>query len=943
LIVALRDALALAAGLAMAPAAGAMAATVPGGFQDSVILSGLNQPTTVAFAPDGRIFVAEKSGLVKVFDGPGDTTATIFADLRTKVHDFWDRGMAGLALHPNFPTTPYVYVTYTLDAPIGGTPPVWNDGCPTPPGPTGDGCVVGGRLSRLQANGDVMSGPEQVLIEAWCQQFPSHSVDGVIFGGDGALYVSAGEGANFTGPDYGQFGTPLNPCGDPPAGVGGMQTPPSAEGGALRAQSPRRLPGEAAVLNGTVLRLDPITGQALPDNPFVGSGIPNAERIIAYGLRNPFRLAPRPGTNEIWVGDVGWNAWDEIDRIADAGDATIENFGWPCYEGLAQQESFRAVNLDQCRTLYQQAGIVTAPFFSYRIGQSINGGEDCGTGGNTISGLAFYGGGSYPTLFDEALFFSDYSRGCIWAMLPGGDGEPDPNQRVTFATQVNTPVDLKIGPQGDLFYVSFNAGQVRRVQFFGNGQPPLAVIASDVQNGQLPLTVHFDGGGSSDPDSGSPLTYAWDLDGDGQFDDSTAVAPQFTYTQAGTVNVRLRVTDVQGLSTTAALAITPGNSAPTATITAPLATTQWQVGSIITFAGSATDPEEGLLPAVRLSWAIIMHHCSQESCHLHPVQEYVFISGGSFTAPNHEYPSFLEIRLTARDSGGLSDTRSVFIQPRTVSLTFQSGPSGLALAVGSESLATPFTKTVIVGSTNTVSAPSPQSLAGASYGFTSWSDGGAISHSFVAGSLPATLVATFTCASGCGPIPTPEPPHQLNGVLQYYRGARPVGGAAVDLLGSSSVTASSGSAGQYGFSNLVGGTWQVAARKAGDRRGAVSALDAAYVLQAIAGRRVFDAQQTLAADGNGDGVISMVDAVRILELSVGGLAQLPSAQLCGSDWLFAPAPAGAPNQTLLQPAFAGGGCVRGAITYSPLAGDPTGQNFQAILLGDPTGNWRPAP
>jgi glucose/arabinose dehydrogenase len=941
--VTLRNVLALAAGLATASAGGALAATLPGGFQDTAIISGLNQPTSVAFAPDGRIFVAEKSGLIKVFDGPDDDTATVFADLRTNVHDFWDRGMTDLALHPNFPATPYVYVIYTLDAPIGGTPPLWNDGCPTPPGPTSDGCVVGGRLSRLRATGDVMSGSEEVLIEAWCQQFPSHSVGSITFGADGALYVSAGEGANFTGPDYGQFGTPLNPCGDPPGGVGGMQTAPTAEGGALRAQSPRRLPGEPAVLNGSVLRLDPITGQALPDNPFVGSGIPNAERIIAYGLRNPFRLTARPGTNEIWIGDVGWNTWDEINRIGDAGDATIENFGWPCYEGPAQQESFRAVQLDQCRTLYEQPGGVTAPVFSYRIGQSINEGEDCDTGGNTVSGLAFYVADSYPTLYDDALFFSDYSRGCIWAMLPGADGEPDPNQRITFGTQVNTPVDLKVGPQGDLFYVSFNAGQVRRVQFFGNGQPPLAVVTSDVQNGPLPLTVHFDGGDSSDPDSSSPLTYAWDLDGDGQFDDSTAVAPQFTYTQAGAISVRLRVTDAQGLSATAALLITAGNSAPTATITAPLASAQWQVGSLITFAGGATDPEDGTLPAVRLSWAVIMHHCSQESCHLHPVREYEFVSGGSFTAPDHEYPSFLEIRLTARDSGGLTDTRSVFIQPRTVALTFQSVPSGLALAIGSSSLATPFAKTVIVGSTNTISAPSPQSLAGAVYDFASWSDGGAMSHSYVAGSMPATIVASFTCASGCGPPPTPEPSHQLSGALQYYRDARPVGSAVVELLGASSVTATSDGAGQYSIPNVAGGSWQVVPRKAADWRGAVGALDAAYVLQAIAGRRILDAQQTLAADANGDGVISMIDALHILQLSVGSRAQLPSAQLCGSDWLFSPSPAAAPNQTLVQPAFGGGACVRGSIAFSPLVGDPVNQNFQAILLGDATGNWHPGP
>ena len=84
------------------------------------------------FAPDGRIFVAEKPGGIKVFDGVGDTTPTTFANLRTKVNHNWDRGLLGLALDPDFPAKPFIYVLYTYDAPIGGTAPTWNDQCPTP-------------------------------------------------------------------------------------------------------------------------------------------------------------------------------------------------------------------------------------------------------------------------------------------------------------------------------------------------------------------------------------------------------------------------------------------------------------------------------------------------------------------------------------------------------------------------------------------------------------------------------------------------------------------------------------------------------------------------------------------------------------------------------------------------------------------------------------------
>jgi hypothetical protein len=100
------------------------------------------------------------------------------------------------------------------------------------------------------------------------------------------------------------------------------------------------------------------------------------------------------------------------------------------------------------------------------------------------------------------------------------------------------------------------------------------------------------------------------------------------------------------------------------------------------------------------------------------------VASGSFTAPDHEYPSYLELTLTATDSGGLTGTRTLRLDPRTVVLSFQTTPGGLRLAVnGTHSTAT-FTRTVIVGSTNTVSAVTPQPKGGKSYTFVSWSDGG---------------------------------------------------------------------------------------------------------------------------------------------------------------------------------------------------------------------------
>jgi glucose/arabinose dehydrogenase len=283
-----------------------------------------------------------------------------------------------------------------------------------------------GRVSRLTAAGSVMQpGSESVFVENYCQQFPSHSIGTIAFGADGALYVSGGEGANFDFSDYGQKGFPdKNPCGDPPVDVGVLQTPPTAEGGALRSQD-ILTSGDPQTYDGTVIRLDPNTGAAMPDNPLVGGAVSDDDPIIAYGLRNPFRMALRPGTNEIWLGDVGSVVWEEIDRIANTGDMAIENFGWPCYEGVGAAGGFQSLGLNLCKSLYTSPGAVTDPYFTYNHGDKVVPDEPCSTGSSAVTGMAFYGTGSYPASYEGALFFSDFARSCIWAMPLGPDGEPD--------------------------------------------------------------------------------------------------------------------------------------------------------------------------------------------------------------------------------------------------------------------------------------------------------------------------------------------------------------------------------------------------------------------------------------------------------------------------------------------------------------------------------------
>ena len=725
------------------------AATLPAGFSESVVFSGLVNPTVVEFAADRRVFVAEKSGLIKVFDGLSDTTPTTVADLRTSVHNFWDRGLLGMALHPEFPSTPYVYVLYTHDAAIGGTAPRWGaagasaDGCPSPPGATGDGCVVSGRLSRLQISGSTATS-ETVMLEDWCQQYPSHSVGALAFGADGALYVSGGDGASFTFADYGQDGSPVNPCGDPPGGVGGVLTPPTAEGGALRSQDVRTR-ADPTGLDGTILRIDPMTGAGLPDNPYASYASANARRIFATGLRNPFRIAVKPGTSQVYAGDVGWNTFEEINKVSGGS-----NFGWPCYEGGARHASYDGLNLDICENLYAAgSGAVTAPMYAYNHSAKVVAGETCGTGSSSIAGLTFStGAGNYPAKYDGALFFADYSRNCIWAMPSGTNGEPDPTRIETLVAGASGPVNLTMGPDGNLYYPDFNGGRIIRVNYTDGNQAPVARITADPTSGQAPLTVNFDGRGSSDPE-GSALTYAWDLDGDGAYNDATTATASRTYA-AGEHTVRLRVTDPGGASDTASATIhadSATNTPPTATIDAPAAGTTWRVGDVISFSGTGTDAQDGALPGSSLSWSLTMQHCPT-TCHAHPgLLGNVTGRTGSFTAPDHEYPAHLELSLTVTDSGGLSDSETLRLDPRTVALTFQTNPGGLKLQTvavgGSTTQATPFTKTVIVGSKNTLVAVTPQTVRKTTYHFKSWSDGGAATHDIIAPATATTYTATY--------------------------------------------------------------------------------------------------------------------------------------------------------------------------------------------------------
>ncbi len=450
------------------------AGALPAGFSEQTVLSGFNEPMAVEFSDDGRVFVAEKSGIIKVFDGLGDTTATVFADLRTKVYNGDDRGLMSIALHPDFPAEPWVYVLYAHDAAIGGTAPRWgspggtDDPCPNPPGETGDGCVISGRLSRL----------ERGRRDRWARA-----------GARGGLVPAVPEPLRRR-PRLRARRLPLRQRrrrrqlqlrrlrpGRHPAqplrrsarlASGGVQTVPTAEGGALRSpgrpdarrsHEPRRLGHPHRSRDRRRRAGQPRHHQHRRQHA------PRRRRRPAQPL--PHVVPPghrRAVGRRRRLDDVGG---DQPHQQPDR--PTIDNFGWPCKENTAPtattsaSPSASASSTASCRPRTRTTPTGTA--------QAIISGDGCPTNsGSSTSGVAFYEGGNYPAEYDGALFFADYSRRCIWVMFPGADGVPDPSTRTLFRQSSAFPVELEIGPNGDLYYVDIAAGALRRIRYT-HGQP----------------------------------------------------------------------------------------------------------------------------------------------------------------------------------------------------------------------------------------------------------------------------------------------------------------------------------------------------------------------------------------------------------------------------------------------------------------------------------------
>lgn len=763
----------------------------PSGFVSETVISNLTGPTTIAFAEDGRIFIGQKDGVVKVFEN-GTLLATPFIDLSSQVNNYWDRGLLGIALHPDFPETPYVYLLYTYDPPqvygngAGGRVArlmrVTADPNNTNVALAGSEVILLGTNSLYEYIGNSSSSGSNVLNPPSCElngeyiqdciaaDSPSHTIGTVTFGTDGSLFVSSGDGAHFSAVDV----------------------------RALRSL-------DIDSLNGKILRINPITGEGYPDNPFYdGDPNSNQSKVYSYGLRNPFRTTINPLTNELYIGDVGWNSWEEINF------GRAENFGWPCYEGknngiTSEQGTYKgnAATSATCSDLYAQGiSAVQAPSYSYLH-----------TGGSSsVQAGSFYVGSAYPSTYLNALFIADYNGDWIQYLtfdVNGVGTKYDFGTNVADISESSGIVQLISGPDTNLYYVAYNGpsantSEVRRIRYIAGGNtPPTANASADVTSGYVPLTVNFSSAGSYDPDAEN-LSYTWDF-GDGNT--GSGESPSHTYTSGGNFTATLTVTDGSNDTGTDTVLITVGNLQPTVEITSPAHESTYSTGDTINFQGTGTDSEDGTLSGSNLQWNILYHH----GAHVH----FDFAPGlsgnnNSIDIPDHGDNTWIELCLVATDSGGLTDQDCISLLPNIVQVSFDTSPSGLNIWYDGVEYTTPFTANTIENSERGVYAPEEQDGC---WGFNNWSNGLAPSHTIETGTQNASYTATYT--STCPIVlsitranPNPSPFSTVNFTVTFSENVTGVNASDFSLsttnISGTSISQVTGSGNTYNVSVNTG-------------------------------------------------------------------------------------------------------------------------------------------
>lgn len=601
---------------------------LPSGFAQTLVAESLN-PTSMARAPDGRIFLAQKDGRVLIYHAvENQLHAQPFVTLSTDA--FNERGLNGIALHPDFEMQPWVYLYYTL------------------PGEQRN------RVSRVRANGDfAVPGSEQVLLDLDPLAGSIHNAGAMVFGTDGKLYIGTGDGAK-----------------------------------SANAQS-------LATNLGKILRINS-DGSIPPGNPFYDQLTGNNRAIYAYGVRNPFSMSSDPVSGKIYFCDVGAEAWEEVNELRPGA-----NYGWKTYQGPSGNPDFQD------------------PLYAYQHT------EGCAIVG---AAFAFQGNPLVPPVFQGKFLFADYCRGWIRALDPATGMLAD-----SFASGIDRPVSMLATPTGELWYLAraglgggsaidntaSTEGTLWRVFWAGEGAPKFAAQPKPVLVAEGESAVF-----RAQAFGGQPIRYQWFLNGDTipNTDSTVLILSNLTLADSGSV-VRCTAVNASGADTsqTALLGVS-SNKRPLPEILFPLENTLYRGGDTLRFAGRATDPEEGLLTADRLTWRIDLHHAT----HAHPAMPTTpSISEGQFVVPQVGETAtdvFFRIYLSARDAQGFEKTayRDIFPQKNQIAVK---GPAGVSVNVDGQNHTLPTVVGSVVGLARTIQAPDFQRVGDNIYLFSHWSDG----------------------------------------------------------------------------------------------------------------------------------------------------------------------------------------------------------------------------
>ena len=484
---------------------------------------------------------------------------------------------------------------------------------------------------------------------------------------------------------------------------------------------------------GKILRLNP-DGSIPADNPFVGQTTGNLGAIWAVGFRNPFSFALQPTTGKLLANDVGTAVWEEVDEVV-AG----ANYGYPDVEGPTNDPRFRT------------------PLYSY---QHVDG---C-----AVVGASFYNpaNATFPAGYVGKYFFADLCKRYIKSL------DPATGQVSSFASVIaGRPVDIDVAADGSLYYLARpnldttgQPGGVFRVSFTNSGAPSIAIQPQNTLAGVgRPATFTVSAAGAA------PLSYQWQREaasGGGFADIPGATAASYTLSAVSAADngaqFRVVVSNGSGSVTSnpAALTLATGQ-APVATINTLAEPAFYSGGDTISFSGSATDPEDGALPASAFTWRIDLHHDEQGNPHVHPeMPPLAGVTSGTYTVPiagHTETAVWLRLALTVRDSSGLETTVFRDINPNKSAIAVGTNVDGLRVNVDGAPTRTPGSFESVVGVERMLAAPATQTVNGVTYEFVSWSNGQPAAHAFLTPAAAASFSATYRALDDGSQNPATSP------------------------------------------------------------------------------------------------------------------------------------------------------------------------------------------